>query len=693
MQRSEGQETGVWLGDPIPVTHYGRDKKRRVTTTEARELYERAQGKCQRCGNPLDANWHASHLVAHTNGGATLLENMQAWCRGCNLSVGARDVMAVHEPTLRGWQAEHLQFVLELLFDQGMATVQAAPGAGKTVFAGIIAKRLLAAGLIERVVVVVPNKALLGQWTRALGGTLQIHLDPKPRDGFLEISDTVGCVVTYQSLNEITAACHHRRAQEYPTLVIFDEVHHIGDEASWGKAVRHFVGNPGISSPTVAAVLNMTGTLWRTTNKHKIGTIKYESTIENGQEVLTAHADVRVSTRRLIGSELRPVDLHAYSTTAQVIDLKAGEITTGTIADLDKRQRAAVKAAAFNHPDFLAGFCLAAVQRLVWQQEALGEGEHLKMLYVATDQNAARLAADTLNKIAHNRHFARLVISDEPGNLATLSRAAEAATQCAIVTVNMVTEGFDCPEISTIAYASNVVTPLRVAQVMARAMRITRTERQRGDLLPAQILIPDDPILREAFEEGIAEADVHSFTQSGSVTACFPPGSGDGGGSGPRFQLLDIGDIQLRESIVLGEEDGTVAATELATSEDRCRALGIPVVYAPRVVVFARRTPLAERVAEQTRKQTREAGPRERNEIRRHSIARLARTMAHHVEHDPRYTGPGAFQAKANDAAGVPNGERDMASEEQLATIEAWMRARLREHFDNCDESTPKWMN
>jgi hypothetical protein len=50
----------------------------------------------------------------------------------------------------------------------------------------------------------------------------------------------------------------------------------------------------------------------------------------------------------------------------------------------------------------------------------------------------------------------------------------------------MVTEGFGCPQISTIAYATNIVADLFIAQMTALAMRIISAERaaQAGDTRP-----------------------------------------------------------------------------------------------------------------------------------------------------------------------------------------------------------------
>jgi Type III restriction enzyme, res subunit len=187
------------------MARYGRDPRRRLSVTERRWLYERAGGRCQKCGADLGPGYHTAHLGAWANGGATSLEQMQAWCPPCNLGLGPNDAGLSGDIRLRHWQARALPVILDRLWASGVATLHAAPGAGKTLFAGAVFRHLYDAGLAARVIVVVPNLALVGQWAKALG-RLRVHLDTEPRDGYLEHPQTVGAVITYQSLANAAAA-------------------------------------------------------------------------------------------------------------------------------------------------------------------------------------------------------------------------------------------------------------------------------------------------------------------------------------------------------------------------------------------------------------------------------------------------------------------------------------------------------
>lgn len=683
------------MSNPNP---YGRDQRRHLSPAEARKLYERAGGICQRCEQPLDATWHAAHLVAHRNGGPTDgAGNMQAWCASCNLEVGAADVIGRLERPLRDWQAVALDTILGRIFSTGVATVHAAPGAGKTIFAGIVAQRLIAAGLIERVVVVVPNTNLVTQWTDSLSDNLHLHLDSRPRDLFLEHPNNCGLVVTYHSLPN-TAVHHQAEAQRRLTLVILDEVHHVGEKRAWGKAVRTMIGDVADGDVHVAGLLNMTGTLFRSTGQLRISTVRYSRVVEDGQELWRADADYSIPTRLLIGKELRPTDLFAYSTQAQLVDLHAGTVTDADIADLEPPQRSAVKRELFTSREFVEGFCREAVKRLMLQQEHLGHDEPLKMLYVASNQQAAKRAADALNE-ATGDDFARLVISDEPGALKTLRRAARDKRSCAIVAVQMVTEGFDCPAVSTIAYASHYTARLFIAQTMARAMRITDAERAKGIVLPAQLLIPDDPALKEVFLWATAGTDAHTLKAEEPVQQQLAGPLHDGAPRLPRFSLIDLSAPTLRGATVLGEDDGDVSPEELAEVARHLKALHLDEVLAARVAVVTRRVRRFPRLyntpAEPTAKTptARELNPREHNIALRTRLKQMAGWMNFHVAHDDRFATIGVFQGMANDAAGLPTGGRDQADADQLASVIAWMTVRIAEHtatYEKCH--APEWL-
>ncbi|MFD0489916.1 DEAD/DEAH box helicase family protein [Saccharopolyspora spinosporotrichia] len=425
------------------MSTYGFDPQRRPYQHDRVLLYVRAGGRCQRCGTELGADYHAAHLVAWNNGGGTTLANMQAWCPRCNLGLGDHDVEPFGELALRPWQSQALPVIAERIFNYGTAVLHAAPGAGKTIFAAALFRILHDAGYVERMVVVVPNTALVRQWRSELA-QLRIHLDPHPTDGALETTGLAGVIVTYQSLPTY-AGVHATRIRQRPTLIVFDEVHHVATDASWGWAVRNMVGDVASGDIHAHAVLNMTGTLFRSDPRRRISTVNYDRLIVEGVPKLQAAADWSVPTRDLVGTELRAPDLYCYGGRAEYIDLTSAKAQPRKqIADLDEQERVGILPQVFASPEWINGFAAEAVRLLAEQRAALDGAEHLKLLFVAPTIVAARHAAHALNK-ATGTDFARLVVHDEPHALNTLRIAAEEPRSCGIVTVRMVTEGFDCP--------------------------------------------------------------------------------------------------------------------------------------------------------------------------------------------------------------------------------------------------------
>lgn len=691
--------------DRLPPRHESpstsRAPRRRLSVTERRELFVRADGRCERCNAPLPVDWHSSHLVAWSNGGATTVEQMEAWCPDCNLGLGASDAVARTDVSLRIWQEQALPLILRSLFDNGYSTLHAAPGGGKTLFAGVTFQQLRAQGLVDRLVVVVPNRALVEQWSDALGESLGIHLDGSPRDGVFEHPQTDGAVLTYQRLSEPNCATANRvRAEQLRTLVVFDEVHHVGTHSSWERGIERFVGSierdAEGESRLNALVLNMTGTLFRSSGSRRIATVAYRPVDVDGETKYEAIADYSVRTVDLIGSQLRPIDLYVYGSTIEVVDLQAESVISSGVADLESRVRSTALRGMLSDHDWLRAFAAHGVALLSQQAEAIDHAEPLKLLFVADDQKSARRAADAINEIA-GADFARLVISDEPKALRTLRQAAREPNPLAIVAVQMVTEGFDCPQIATIAYATRISTEMFIAQMMARAMRVTSTERKLQRLLPAAVLIPDRPELRKAF----ATAMIGFMHLLDEIDPKFEEARNERGAGVrepllPAFQFVGADQPSL-DAVVLPAEDEEVSAGELEQIAAQLRNLNVPVVYAPRVAVVARRhapnTVLRryERQPERPAPRERKAHPKQINKIWRDLIHEAARWWAVRGLDHPEYRTVAIFQAAANGAAGIARNGRDHATAEQLEQAYTWMQREVREHCRVRAIEAPEW--
>jgi hypothetical protein len=99
------------------------------------------------------------------------------------------------------------------------------------------------------------------------------------------------------------------RARHDRTLVVLDEVHHIGERLSettpgWAADVLGMIGD--INDLHVAGVLNLSGTLWRSDARERISTVRYR---QLGDGRLESMVDFSVSVAELVqAGQLRPLD-------------------------------------------------------------------------------------------------------------------------------------------------------------------------------------------------------------------------------------------------------------------------------------------------------------------------------------------------------------------------------------------------
>src|SRR5215210_4292040 len=137
---------------------------------------------------------------------------------------------------LRPWQERALRKLDG--WDGEPFLLSAAPGAGKTRPALVLARELLRSRAVRRVAIVCPTTPLTRQWAEA-AGRLGVHL---VADGgeLRPPADFDGVAVTYA---RAAASAARWASQCSPgTLVIADEAHHLGDDLAWGTGFRAAFG-------------------------------------------------------------------------------------------------------------------------------------------------------------------------------------------------------------------------------------------------------------------------------------------------------------------------------------------------------------------------------------------------------------------------------------------------------------------
>jgi superfamily II DNA or RNA helicase len=455
----------------------------------------------------------------------------------------------------------------------------ATPGSGKTAWALAVAAELLARREIAAITVVTPTEHLKHQWAQAAQG-FGIALDPAYRNAQgRAAADFTGVVVTYAQV-AAHPALHRQRTLNRRTLVIFDEIHHVGDALSWGEAARE-------AFEPARRRLGLTGTPFRSDDNP----IPFVTYAEDADGVRRSSSDyVHGYGPALRAGTVRPVIFLAYSGEMRW-RARAGEEVAGTLgapmtpAVLAQAWRTALDPGG----EWITRVLEAADRRLTEVRRGMPDAAGL---VIAGDHADARAYAALLRRLTGTRPV--VVLSDD--RAASRKIAGFAGSQDRwLVAVRMVSEGVDIPRLAVGVYATSVSTPLFFAQAVGRFVRA----RRRGET--ASVFLPSIPVLLNYAAELETERD-HVLGRRG--------GDGDEERELAEAQRQrdtpDEPDEHFRALTASAHFDRALYdGGEFGTSAEEEDFLGLPGLLAPEQVSLL----LSKRQTEQLRKQARRASP------------------------------------------------------------------------------------
>jgi superfamily II DNA or RNA helicase len=516
------------------ITHSdsnGLDPRRFFTPDEVTAAWLLQDRKCRECRRDVPRDLvEGDHIISWSQGGWTVMENLQALCVACNRRKGIREgtaekvlsaPVAVATAPLRQWQERALRAVLST---REPVLVEACPGAGKTRFALEYVARLFSEQIINRVLIVAPTWRLIEQWVEAgtgTGGGAVVPLAPpgwRPTQPLL--ARWAGAVFTYHALARHTTMFQALVAEPgFRTLVIFDEIHHAGTESTWGIAAQQAFMS------SAARVLSMSGTAFRTRDP-----IAFVET-RGGKSV--SHVAYTYG-EALADGVCRPLRFAAIGGTA-TFQTPAGIIETVSFDDDLNEQGESYRLRTVLDPD---GDHLREMLRTA--------DEELRRLRATADPDAGGLVvsmdcdhadavARALQQMTGTRPtlaYSRLNDPDDPAPRSAIE-AFDKGTAPWIVSVRMISEGVDIRRLRVLVYATNVITELSFRQITGR---VVRTDPRNGSDDYGSVVLPADPRLLEMAERILDEV---------------PPGQ-----RGPlMIREQEIGARDLRSS---GQESGFV---------------------------------------------------------------------------------------------------------------------------------------
>lgn len=393
------------------------------------------------------------------------------------------------------------------------------PGGGKSLLPVIAASKLIAAGLVDRVVWVVPRDSLRLQaeeafadpaWRAALGHALSVRAadnSPDPSRGL------AGYVTTYQAV-AAAPALHLAEMRRHRTLLVVDEVHHLpaiadgdagSEAAAWSQALLPLFREARLR-------LLLSGTLERADGR-RILWLPYRT--ENGSAV----PDIEAPGWAVIGysraealaeKAVLPVNFGALDGEASWLEggRTSGQARVGPHRLSGSSPSATTRPALFTalrtgfardllREAFFATRRLRAERR---RKRGLSASEGVrglgKLLVVAPDQASAQSYHAMIQAWMPEeqaRRDVRIATSAEADAHAALAAFRLTPEPAVLVTVAMAYEGLDAPEVAVVAALTHIRSRPWLEQMIARA---TRVDPHAGDYANQHALVfhPDDPL-------------------------------------------------------------------------------------------------------------------------------------------------------------------------------------------------------
>jgi superfamily II DNA or RNA helicase len=366
----------------------------------------------------------------------------------------------------------------------------ATPGAGKTIAAARIAHHLLSTDAVERIVIVCPSEHLKRQWHDALASVgIQIDYKWKNASGAVA-SDYHGIAVTYQQI--ASNADIHRMHCRRRTLVIFDEVHHAGDDQSWGNAIQE-------AFEQAPHRLLLSGTPFRGD-----GRIPYVVYADDGTGVFKSVADFSYGYGTALRDDVcRPVLFPSYQGTMEWESNFNRIKATFEDALPENEARRRLRTALDPQGEWIRDVLRDANQRLT---ELRSNGHPTAAgLVLCSDATHARLLADRLHRVTGET--ATIALSEDDDASERIAAFAKGTTRW-IVAVRMVSEGVDIPRLRVGVYATHWITELFFRQVVGRFVRVLPGIEEQS----AFLYIPKEEAL-VSFAQRIKEERDHELDQ------------------------------------------------------------------------------------------------------------------------------------------------------------------------------------
>jgi superfamily II DNA or RNA helicase len=400
----------------------------------------------------------ADHVTPWSAGGKTSVENCQILSQSANRKKGAFEFKP------RKWQSEFLRDWDEREPHQPFMLI-AIPGGGKTMAALEACRKWMAAGADRRVIIVVPTDNLREQWKEEavqFGMELQTkEFGTNFKHGFQ------GAVATYHLVAN-QPLLFRKLCSVAPTMVVFDEIHHCGDEAHFGHGIK-------VAFELARERLLMSGTPWKSDGT-AIPFVRYDG---NGYAV----GDFSYDYPRALNEDV--VRYLVFDHAKGIIRNDCtGETETLSqeVSDNEASQR--LKKLLDPNGDYVREQIASAHRKLVECRKSIPDAAALA---ACVDQYHAMKVAALIRDVTGCEPS--VIVSDSELENDSVKEFRKSQKEW-LVAVRKVSEGTDIKRLQVLCYLTNTTSELFFRQLVGRVSRVRGMED-----FEAYVYLPADPRL------------------------------------------------------------------------------------------------------------------------------------------------------------------------------------------------------
>lgn len=359
---------------------------------------------------------------------------------------------------LREWQQGCAEAALEKYLSGSPHFVcLASPGAGKTVMAAEVAKRMLELDLVDLIICFAPSSAVVASVESSFARIL--------KRSFCGGFGAIGAAYTYHCLLHFDKKFWDSLRQ-HRVLAIFDEIHHCsGDDVEnanmWGGEILSHVQH--CASYTLA----LTGTPWRTDN----APIVLSNYTDPDGEICCDY--VYGLHEAIIDNVCRKPKVVLINSNNLVFSSEDNIRNFGSVAEFMSETQSSYQS-LISHPDAMRYVLKAGCEKL---REIRKVNSNAGGLVVASSvEHAYQLLRILEDELAQT---ATIVTYHDKEALSKITLYRQSVTEW-IVSVGMISEGTDIPRLQVCCHLSSVKTELYFRQVLGRILRVNQSKNQEA---------------------------------------------------------------------------------------------------------------------------------------------------------------------------------------------------------------------